>query len=46
MGKPAIAVLGLVAVLALFVSANAEVFFEENFEGADRVCCARMFLLI
>jgi hypothetical protein len=33
MGKLAIAALGVVAVLALFVSANAEVFFEENFEG-------------
>jgi len=32
MGKLAIAALGVVAVLALFVSANAEVFFEENFE--------------
>jgi hypothetical protein len=35
MGKLAVAALVFVAVLALFVSAKAEVFFEENFEGKE-----------
>jgi hypothetical protein len=32
--------LGLVAVLALFVAAHAEVFFEENFDGESIIFCA------